>query len=206
MSTSTSYNILCSVLLYVVDIGALCHGHCFIYCILWTVCCEHCMLCNEYCFVPWALLLQMLYAMCCCMFVLWAFLHMWLDLRNAAFHAHNSKAHFHHQMIAAHSTWQFSQILVLKVAQGAFAVACFWGLSDVHECSGGLQMAPSPLDEQIAFWLMSLVMNLAALCDMWRSKWHQWMLFGYFQYWRSLYPPLRGYSPTPSFQWYLLCQ
>ena len=33
-----------------------------------------------------------------------------------------------------------NQILVLKVAQAAF------GLSDIHECLGFLQMPPSPLD------------------------------------------------------------
>ena len=65
---------------------------------------------------------------------------------------------------------------MLKVAQAAFAVACFWGLSDIHECSGGLQMAPSSLDKQTAGyylpdeWLMSLGMDSAALYDMWRWK------------------------------------
>ena len=29
-------------------------------------------------------------------------------------------------------------------------------------------------------WLISLAMDLAALCDMWRWKWHQWMLFDWF--------------------------
>ena len=61
---------------------------------------------------------------------------------------------------------------MLKVAQATFAVACFSGLSDIHECLGVLQMIPSPLDKQTADchslhdWLMSLAMNLAALCDM----------------------------------------
>ena len=31
---------------------------------------------------------------------------------------------------------------MLKVAQAAFAMDCFWGLLDVHECSSRLQMAP----------------------------------------------------------------
>ena len=30
--------------------------------------------------------------------------------------------------------------------QAAFAVACFWGFSDVHKSSGHLQMAAYPLD------------------------------------------------------------
>ena len=37
---------------------------------------------------------------------------------------------------------------MLKVAQAAFAVATFWLLSDIHECSGGIKMAPSCLDKQ----------------------------------------------------------
>ena len=63
---------------------------------------------------------------------------------------------------------------MLKVALAAFAVACFWGLSDVHKCLGRLQMAPYPLGKQTAScnlphdWLMSLAMDLAALCEMWR--------------------------------------
>ena len=67
---------------------------------------------------------------------------------------------------------------MLKVSQATFAVACFWGLSDIHECPGHLQMVPYLLDKQIAScnspydWLMSLAMDLAALCDMWRWKWH----------------------------------
>ena len=77
---------------------------------------------------------------------------------------------------------------MLKVARAAFAVACtrFLGLSGIHECSGCLQMATYPLGKQIAScnsphdWLMSLATDLAALCDMWRLKWHQWMPFGWF--------------------------
>ena len=58
---------------------------------------------------------------------------------------------------------------MLKVAQAAFAEACQTFMS---ACMGVLQMAPSPLDKQAAScnsprdWLMSLAMNLAALCDM----------------------------------------
>ena len=66
---------------------------------------------------------------------------------------------------------------MLKVTQAAFAVACFWVLSDVHECWGDLLMAPSPVDKQPAGyksphdWLLSLAMDLATLCGMWRCKW-----------------------------------
>ena len=64
--------------------------------------------------------------------------------------------------------------MLLKVVQAAFAVTCFWGLSDIHECSGRLQMALHPLDKQTTScnsphdWLMSLSVDLAALYDMWR--------------------------------------
>ena len=60
---------------------------------------------------------------------------------------------------------------MLKVTQAAFVVACFWGLSDIHESSNGLQTAPTPFDKQTAScnsphdWLMSLAMGLAALDD-----------------------------------------
>ena len=63
---------------------------------------------------------------------------------------------------------------MVKVAQAAFAVASFWGLSDIHKCLGHLQMAPYPLNKQTAGfysphnWLMSFALDLAALCDMWR--------------------------------------
>ena len=61
-----------------------------------------------------------------------------------------------------------------KVTRAAFAVTCFSGLSDVHECSGGLQMATCPLDKQTAGCNsphdrpVCLAMDLAASCDMWR--------------------------------------
>ena len=60
---------------------------------------------------------------------------------------------------------------MLKVALAVFAVARFWGLLDVHECLGFLQMVAYPLGKQTAGcnsryeWLMSLAMNLAALCN-----------------------------------------
>ena len=101
-------------------------------------------------------------------------MHMWPNLRKAGFHAHNSKTHISPSNDACilYINYPFSQVLVLKISQAVFAVACFWGLSDLHECSGVLQMAPSPLDKQTADcdsphnWLMSLAMDLAVLCDM----------------------------------------
>ena len=90
---------------------------------------------------------------------------------------HTTARHaFHHQTIAVHIDQQFSQVLMLKVARAAFAVAGFWGLSDVDECTGHLQMAAYPLDKLTAGcnsphdWLISLAMDLTALCDMWRWK------------------------------------
>ena len=43
--------------------------------------------------------------------------------------------------------------MVLKVAKVAFAVAYFWGLLDIHEYTGVLQMALSSLDKQAAMQL-----------------------------------------------------
>ena len=68
-------------------------------------------------------------------------------------------------------------ILVLKVAQSAFAVLLVSdrSLSDVHECSCRwtlTETALSPLDKQTTGynsphnWLMTFAMDLAALCDM----------------------------------------
>ena len=62
---------------------------------------------------------------------------------------------------------------MLKIAQAAFAVACFWLLSDVHKCLGDLGMASSPLDKQPAAyksphdWLVRLGIDVTVLCVMW---------------------------------------
>ena len=83
---------------------------------------------------------------------------------------------------------------MLKVAQGTFAAACCWSLLDIQKCTDGLYMAPSPLDKQTAScdslhnWPMSWAMDL---------KWHQCMLFGCSQCWRSLGLPLCGSLPYP---------
>ena len=63
---------------------------------------------------------------------------------------------------------------VFNTAESAFTQTSFSSLFDIHECSGGLQMAPSSLDKKTAGcnsphdWLMSLAIDLATLCDMWR--------------------------------------
>ena len=67
---------------------------------------------------------------------------------------------------------------MLKVTQATFAEARFSVLSDIwiHECWSDLYMIPSPLDKQPAGyksphnWLVSLAMDLATLCDMWRCN------------------------------------
>ena len=43
-------------------------------------------------------------------------------------------------------------------------------------------------------WLMNLAIDLAALCDMWRWKWHQLKSFGCFKLKCSHCPPLCGFS------------
>ena len=99
---------------------------------------------------------------------------------------HTTARHtFHYQTIAVHElTIQAS--IDAESCLGCFGVACFWGLSDIHVCSGRLQMAACPLGKQTAGCnspydcLMSLAMDLAALCDMWRWELYQWMPFGWF--------------------------
>ena len=55
--------------------------------------------------------------------------------------------------------------MIPKVGRVAFAMACFIGLSDVHECLGRLQMAACHLGKLTAGcnspydWLMSLTMD-----------------------------------------------
>ena len=99
---------------------------------------------------------------------------MWLDLRKAGFHAHKSMTYFSPSNDSCTHELTIQAVMMLKVAQAAFGVACFWGLSDVYKCSGYLQIAPYPLDKQTGscssshYWLMSLVMDLAALCEMWK--------------------------------------
>ena len=55
---------------------------------------------------------------------------------------------------------------MLIVSQTAFAVACFWDLSDIHKCLGE-QPAGYKLPHD---WLVRLGMDLAVLCVMWRQK------------------------------------
>ena len=65
-----------------------------------------------------------------------------------------------------------------------------------------------PLDKQTTGcnsphdWLMILTMDLAALCDMRRWKWYQWMPFGCFWLRPILWPSLCGCPPTPILQPY----
>ena len=94
-----------------------------------------------------------------------------------------SRLTFHRHLIATPTDQHNMCLILLKVEQSAFNQAPFSSLFDVHECLGGLQLAPSSHDKQttncdsLHNWLMNLVVGLAALCDMWKWKWHQWKLF-----------------------------
>ena len=85
-----------------------------------------------------------------------------------------SRHTFHCHLIATSMRQQHMCLTLLKVEQFAFTQASFSSLSNVHECSGGFQMVPSSLDKQTVGcysphnWLISLAMDLAALCDMQR--------------------------------------
>ena len=91
-----------------------------------------------------------------------------------------SRHTFLRHLLATSMDQQHMCLILLKVKQSAFTQASFSSLSDVHEYSGGLQIIPSSLGKQRADcdspydWLMSLAMDLPALFDMWRWKWHKW--------------------------------
>ena len=62
--------------------------------------------------------------------------HMWPDLPKPATYAHNGKEHFSspidrsiNKLTNCHNTTAASWLV-------CFSEICFWGLSDVHECSG----------------------------------------------------------------------
>ena len=126
-------------------------------------------------------------------------LNLWPDLLKWSYTCRVSIHSFHCHLIVTYINGPTAY--VFNAAEGwtvAFTQVSFSCLSDIHECLGGLQMVSSSLDKQIADcdsphdWLMSLAMDLAALCDTWRWKWHQWMLFGCY-YWRHRFcPPLCG--------------
>ena len=59
-----------------------------------------------------------------------------------------SRHTFHHHLLAASMDQQHMSLILLKVEQSAITQPSFSSLSDVHKCSGGIQMAPSSLDEQ----------------------------------------------------------
>ena len=141
--------------------------------------------------------------------------HLWLDLRKDAFHACNSQAHF------SPSNNSCIYWLTVQVSIGAEScLGCFccgWFLRLIrcprllgslsNGCVSLLASRQTPHD-----WLRSLAMDLAALCDLWRWKWHQWIPFGWFWWRSSLCLPLCGYPPTPhpptlyECYWYWLCE
>ena len=56
-------------------------------------------------------------------------------------YGHNGKNFFHHQSIGLSISKLIITTPLLKVDWFTFSEACFWGLSDVHECSGVHWMA-----------------------------------------------------------------
>ena len=57
-------------------------------------------------------------------------------------------------------------VLVVIVIQSAFPVACLWGLSDIHECSGGLYMALVGLEKQPPGWKPSRDWTVVLVIDL----------------------------------------
>ena len=72
-----------------------------------------------------------------------------------------------------------------KVQQSTFTKVSFTGLSGIHKCLGGLQMAPTCPARQTASrespqdWLVRLGIDVATFCDMWSRKQPELMPFGH---------------------------
>ena len=84
---------------------------------------------------------------------------------------HTTARHtFHHQMIVHTLTNNSTR----ESCPGCFCCSLFLWLVRLPQCSGCPQMTPYLLDNHTAScnsphnWLMSLIMDLATLCDMWR--------------------------------------
>ena len=87
---------------------------------------------------------------------------------------HSSKAHFSSSLIVTLIDQRYICVIQQNVKHSVFNQVSFPSLSSAHNSSGGLEMAASPLDWQSAGYnppydyLISLAMDIAALCDMWR--------------------------------------
>ena len=103
-------------------------------------------------------------------------------------HVHNSKTHFSLSNDSCTHKPTFQAGIDVKCFPGCFCrlVSEAWVRRPrvVHECSGRLKMAPyiPSISRQMAgihhtngWWVWPWIYNLAALCDMWKWKWHQWM-------------------------------
>ena len=116
-----------------------------------------------------------------------AIMYMWPNLTKATFHAHNIKTHFSPSNDTC-SHWLTIQAGIhAESCLGCFfcglflrPVRCPWVLRSPSNCYIHI-----PFDKQTAGcnsphgWLMSLAMDLDALCDMWWRKWHHWMPFSW---------------------------
>ena len=113
-------------------------------------------------------------------------LYMWPDLRQAGFHAHNSKTHFSPSNNSCTRWLAIQPGINAESCPGCFCCGLFLRLVRRPRVYGSPSNACISLDKQTAGcnsphnWLMSLAMDLTALCDMWSWKWHQWILFGWF--------------------------
>ena len=80
---------------------------------------------------------------------------------------------FYNEEVHRGSDNRGSAVYVIRFAKKCIAEASFFSLPDIHQCPGGLQLAPSCLDQQTAGresphnWLVRLGMNLATFCNMW---------------------------------------
>ena len=112
--------------------------------------------------------------------------YVWLDLPKGSYTCTVSRHTFYHYLLTTSMDQQHMCLILLKLEQSAFTQASFSNLSDVHKHSGGLLKSPifpwkaDSWTESPHTCLMSFSMDLAALCDMWRWKWHQCKSLGCF--------------------------
>ena len=89
------------------------------------------------------------------------------DLPKGSYTRTVSKHIFHRHLLATSMDQQHNVFNTVEGEQSLFTQFSSSSLSDIHKCSGGIQMAPSTLGKQTAnceaphSWLISLSMNLA---------------------------------------------
>ena len=77
-------------------------------------------------------------------------LKLWPDLPKEVLYTQSLKIHFYCHLLATSMDQQHMCLILLELEQSAITQASFSSLSDVHECSSGLEMVQSSLGKQTA--------------------------------------------------------